>query len=179
MIIDGRLEATKEAYGAVGLPRVIRLAHRYKMSPSESEVLVYCLVCSVARSRRASVHLNDAKFLTSDTLQVCRACNIGITEMMDFLSLEREHMQHGLFPDVMPNYTLQCSLTYDETVCRTLIGCNIKSSEFLKLEQTCLADVLIEESGGEKYRSGVDMSNAALAPNTQEDKDKVVTENEV
>lgn len=174
MILLGRLEATEKVHGAVSLPRVIRLARRYKMSPVESEVLVYCLVCNVARHRRPSFRFDDGSgmgYLASDTLQVCRSCDIGIVELMDFLSMEREHMQHGLFPDIQASFTLHSSLTYEETVCKMLVGCSPKNSEFLRLEQTCLADVLAEEPGGEKYRNGAGMGGVTVpldAPTNEE-----------
>ena len=141
------------------------------MNTAESEVLVYCLVCSVARNRRPSFRLDDGSgmgYLANDTLQVCRSCDIGLVELMDFLSMEREHMQHGLFPDIQTNYTLHSNLTYEETVCKMLVGCNPKNSEFLRLEQTCLADVLAEEPGGDKYRSGAGMGDVPVAVATKD-----------
>lgn len=34
-----------------------------------------------------------------DTLAVCRACECTISEMVEFLDSDREHMQQGIFDD--------------------------------------------------------------------------------
>jgi len=46
-----------------------------------------------------------------------------------------------------------CSIMYDLDFCKALMGSQLKSNEFLKLEQTYLADVIAEEPGNEHYRS--------------------------
>lgn len=47
-------------------------------------------------------------------MSVCKACDISIGEMMNFLDADREHMQQGLFPDVLQmSYVLQSVLTLD------------------------------------------------------------------
>lgn len=47
--------------------------------------------------------------------------------------------------------------------CKALIGVPLKSSEFLKLEQTHLADVIAEEAGNEHYRAHDTQFEAATA----------------
>ncbi len=86
------------------------------------------------------------------TFNVCRACDMTIREIIDFLSQDRTHMQQGLFPDVQQMYLLQSMMMFDEISLRALVGADLKASEFLKLEQTCLADVVVEESGNEHLR---------------------------
>lgn len=88
------------------------------------------------------------------TLSICRVCNMKISEMMNFLDHERLHMQQGLFPDVQQMYLLHSSLNFDEVSLRALAGAPLKSNDFLKLEQTCLADVIVEEGGNEHLRGG-------------------------
>ena len=63
-------------------------------------------------------------------------------------------MQQGFFPEVQPAYILTCNITYDTDFCKALMGSQLKASEFLKLEQTLLADVIAEEPGNEHYRWG-------------------------
>ena len=75
-----------------------------------------------------------------------------ISEMVDFLSQDRTHMQQGFFPDVQQMYLLHSSINFDEVSLRALVGAPLKANEFLKLEQTCLADVIVEESGNEYLR---------------------------
>ena len=84
-----------------------------------------------------------------------------ISEMMSFLDQDRLHMQQGLFPDVQQMYLLHSSLNFDEVSLRALAGAPLKSSDFLKLEQTCLADVIVEEGGNEHLRGGGWLSKEA------------------
>ena len=49
-----------------------------------------------------------------DTLAVCRACECKISEMVEFLNSDREHMQQGIFPDVQQSYLLHSALNFDE-----------------------------------------------------------------
>ena len=46
--------------------------------------------------------------------------------------------------------------------CKALIGAPLKSNEFLKLEQTHLADIIAEEAGNEHYRAHVDHFEATV-----------------
>ena len=62
-------------------------------------------------------------------------------------------MKHGLFSEVQHSYILHSVLTCEEIVVKAIIGCRLLNAEFLRLEQTCLADVVAEEPGGERYRS--------------------------
>lgn len=52
----------------------------------------------------------------NDTLAVCKACDVSIREMVDFLDTDREHMQHGLFPDVQRSYVLHSTVAFDEVI---------------------------------------------------------------
>lgn len=42
-----------------------------------------------------------------------------------------------------------------QVFCKALIGVPLKDSEFLKLEQTHLADIIAEEAGNEHFREEV------------------------
>ena len=88
----------------------------------------------------------------SDTLSVCKACDLTITEMISFLSQDRKHMQQGIFPDVQQSYILHSTLSFDEVSCRGLLGGPLKANEFLKIEQTFLADIIAGEAGNEHLR---------------------------
>lgn len=109
----------------------------------------------------------------NDTLAVCKACDISIGEMVHFLDSDREHMQQGLFPDVQRTYILHSAIAFDEvsrsmnklvlleTTCthtcqvfsKALIGAPLKDNEFLKLEQTHLADIIAAEDGNTHFRA--------------------------
>ena len=83
---------------------------------------------------------------------ICRICKMTIKEIINFLNPDRTHMQQGLFPDVQQMYLLQSIISFDEISMRALLGANLNPAEFLKLDQTCLADVIVEESGNEHLR---------------------------
>ena len=103
-------------------------------------------------SRRSSLGYMNLSGFGTTPFSVCRVCDMKIREVIDFLNQDRTHMQQGLFPDVQQTYLLQSTMTFDEVSLRALVGADLKASEFLKLEQTCLADVIVEESGNEHLR---------------------------
>ena len=61
-------------------------------------------------------------------------------------------MQQGIFPDVQQSYILHSQLSFDEVSCKVLLGAPLKQNEFLKIDQTCFANVISEESGNEHLR---------------------------
>ena len=61
-------------------------------------------------------------------------------------------MQQGIFPDVQQSYLLHSALNFDEVSCKALVGAPLKANEFLKVEQTHLADIIAEEVGNEHLR---------------------------
>lgn len=85
-------------------------------------------------------------------LSACGFLKLPLKEMLEFLDKDRLHMQQGLFPEVEESYILNCTLNYDTDFCKALMGSKLRSNEFLKLEQTLLADVIAEEPGNEHYR---------------------------
>lgn len=88
----------------------------------------------------------------NDTLSACKACDVRISEVVDFLNVDRVHMQQGIFPDVQQSYLLHSALNFDEVSCKVLVGAPLKQNEFLKIDQTCLAEVLAEEAGNEHLK---------------------------
>ena len=149
-IWDTKLKVTEEAKGEKGLPRIVKLARRYKLSEKETTVLIYVFTSQVADQQainwRTSAFGGMGTF-AQDTLSMCKACDIKIAEMLAFLSSDREHMQQGIFPDVQQSFLLRSAITLDECSCRALLGANLKGNERLKIDQTRLAEVLAEEEG--------------------------------
>ena len=88
----------------------------------------------------------------NDTLSVCKVCDVTISEMVEFLSTDRVHMQQGIFPDVQQSYLLHSQVAFDEVSCKVLVGAPLKQNEFLKIDQTCFADIITEEVGNEQLR---------------------------
>lgn len=130
----------------MNLPRIIRLCKKFKFSETESRIAVYALATQSAteRSGRYSGY--------NDVLSTCGVLKIPLNTMLEFLDKDRLHMQQGLFPEIEDSYILNSSLGYDADFCKALMGSKLKSNEFLKLEQTLLADVIAEEPGNEHYR---------------------------
>ena len=90
----------------------------------------------------------------NDTLSVCKVCDVTISEMVEFLSTDRVHMQQGIFPDVQQSYLLHSQVAFDEVSCKVLVGAPLKQNEFLKIDQTCFVDIITEEVGNEQLRQG-------------------------
>ena len=156
-IWDLKLKVTEEKQGSDGLPRIIRLARRLKLPEKETMVLVYILVCQIRGSVGRGMPFSMRSGFGSSALELCQVCDLTISEIVEFLHQDRVHMQQGLFPDVQQSYILTSTITFDEVSVKALIGAPLTSSEFLKLEQTHLADVIAEESGNEHYREDVQL----------------------
>lgn len=142
-IIEGRLQSTEEKCGERSLPRIIRLCRKFKLTETESLIAIYSLVTQSATERTGRY---------TDVLSTCGFLKIPLKVMLEFLNKDRLHMQQGLFPEVEEAYILNSTLSYDADFCKALMGSKLKSNEFLKLEQTLLADVIAEEPGNEHYR---------------------------
>ena len=111
----------------------------------------------------------------NDTLSVCKACDLKISEIVIFLNQDREHMQQGIFPDVQQSFLLHSALNFDEVSCKALVGAPLKANEFLKVEQTHLADIIAEEAGNEHLRM---QEGAPVSPHPkQTDEVRVVIPN--
>ena len=71
-----------------------------------------------------------------DTLAVCRAYECKISEMVEFLNSDREHMQQGIFPDVQQSSLLHSALNFDDvslTQCTCtfiILTCNLVANHF-------------------------------------------------
>lgn len=142
-IIERRLQSTEEQGGEKSLPRIIRLCRKFKFTEDESRIAICALVTQSSTDRTGRY---------CDVLNTCGFLKIPLKVMLEFLDKDRLHMQQGLFPEVEESYILNSNLGYDVDFCKALMGSKLKSNEFLKLEQTLLADVIAEEPGNEHYR---------------------------
>lgn len=146
-IIDCRLRVTEEEKGELALPRIIRLCRKFKFTDNESRIAIFSLVAQSGYDRE-----NRFGYGGADVISTCQFLEIPLQDMLDFLDPDRSHMQQGFFPEVQPSYIFSCTVNYDPDYCKALMGSQLRSSEFLKLEQTLLADVIAEEPGNEHYR---------------------------
>ncbi len=179
-IQEAKLRVTEAAKGEGGLPRIIRVCRKLHLNKKETLVMVFALCCQVCDARFSGASrfgrlMGSSSFYGNDTLSVCKACDLRIGEMVSFLSSDREHMKLGLFPDVQQGYLLHSAITFDEVSCKALIGAPLKENEFLKIEQTPLADVMAMETGNEHLR----LHEAHPTAPSPERGEKEIRENEV
>ena len=147
LVIDSKISATEEKLGELYLPRITRLCRKFKFNEMESEIAIYALVMQSCRDdpiRKDEFGL--------DPLRLCQFLNISLKVMLEFLDKDRTHMEQGFFPDIEVNYLLNSNIIYDVDFYKALMGLHLKTQEFLKIEQTQLADVIAEEPGNEHYR---------------------------
>jgi len=145
-VIDARLAASEKELGELYLPRIVRLSRKFKFSEVDTTIAIYALVIQ-------SGYDHDGRFgYVIDCLTCCQNLDIPLRNILEFLDKDRLHMEQGFFPDVQDSYILSCSISYDTDFCKALMGSQLKSQEFLKIEQTKLADVIAEEPGNEHYR---------------------------
>lgn len=155
-----KLKVTEEKQGIEGLPRIIRLACRLKLSEKETTVLLYILACGT--SGKGMAFPMRPGYFGNSTMELCQTCDLTVTEILQFLHQDRVHMQQGLFPDVHYMYILRSPVKFDDLTVKALTGLPLTANEFLRLEQTHLADVIAEESGNEHYRQGTQIAAAAM-----------------
>jgi len=134
------LKATEEKHGEIRLPRVVRLCRKFNLSQNETEVLLFVL------ARQAGIEREDNTFgIGIDPISLSLFLEITLREVLEFLDQDRVHMQQGLFPDLQHTYILSQQIYIDTDVCKALLGADLKQSDFLKIEQTQLADVIAAE----------------------------------
>lgn len=148
LVIDSRLKATEEKLGHCRLPRIIRVCEKYKLSENESKLALYALICQAGLDQQPR-HGYSPYGGGVDCVSAAQSLDISISEVLAFLAKERLHMQQGLLPDIQESYLLNSNMSYDGDFCTALLGSKLTSNEFLKLEQTDLAKVILEEPGSE------------------------------
>ncbi len=57
---------------------------------------------------------SNSQLFGTSTLSVCKACDMSISDMIKFLSDDREHMKQGTFLDVQQSYLLHSTIGFDE-----------------------------------------------------------------
>ena len=150
LVIESRLKITEEHHGECYLPRIVRLCRRFKFSENESKLALQALISQGGfDDPRKFEAYGPYRGGSLTCVGVCQRLDIPISEVQAFLSKERLHMKQGVFPDIQDNYLLYSTLSYDGDFCAALVGSKLTSNEFLKLEQTELAKVILEEPDSE------------------------------
>ena len=134
-IWDARLKSKEEKKELEGLPCIIRLSRKVKLSEKETLIMIYTLCCQVGEGGMARFgrFAGGGVLYGNDTLSMCKACDAKIREIVEFLNQDREHMKQGIFPDVQQSYMLHSMLGFDEVSCKALVGAPLKANEFLKI----------------------------------------------
>lgn len=147
LVIKSRLAATEEKLGEPSLPRIVRVARKLNFTENEAKIATHTLIAQCGYE-----DVRDRFGIGTDCVTVSRFLEVPMAEVLEFLSENRPHMEQGFFPDIQQSYILSSSMMYEGGFCKALMGAHLKSEEFLKLEQTVLADVIVEEPGNEHYR---------------------------
>ena len=84
-------------------------------------------------------------FHSVEAVHVCSVLDISFLEIFNFMNQDRLHIQQGLFPNIQQNYILNMMLELDHDMYLVLQGASLKQKDFLKIDQTFLADVIFEE----------------------------------
>ena len=150
-----RLKLTEEKHGEIRLPRAVRLCRKYDFSANEMEITLFTL------TMQAGIERED-RFggYGIDPISLCSFLDIPLQEVLDFLDQDRLHMQQGFFPDVQHSYILSSNLSYDTDVCKALMGADLKQNDFLKIEQTYLADIVAQEPEYQHFREQAEKEQA-------------------
>ena len=158
LVIDSRLKATEEKLGECYLPRIIRLCRKFKFTENETAIALYCLIRQFSQkyeTRRMLCGCCDRgqRGTGSDCVTISQFMGIPIMEVLGFIKKERLHMKQGLFPRIDDHtYMKADQIAYDFDFCKVLMGLKMTDNEFLKLEQTLLADVIAEEPGNKHLK---------------------------
>ena len=158
-IIKLRLKLTEEKHGEIRLPRVVRLCRKYNFSADETEITLYTL------TMQAGIEREDRYGgYGIDPVSLCSFLDVPLQEVLDFLDQDRLHMQQGFFPDIQHSSIVQSNLSYDTDWFKALMGADLKQNDFLKIEQTYLADIVAQEPEYQHFReqAGEDKSKKPL-----------------
>ena len=143
-IIDLRVKATEQKHGEVRLPRVMRLCHKYDLTDKETAIMLYLLTYKYD-DEQDSNKSPFSSYHTIEAVHVCSVLDISFLEIFNFVNQDRLHIQQGLFPNIQQNYILNMMLELDHDMYFVLQGASLKQKDFLKIDQTFLADVIFEE----------------------------------
>ena len=156
-IIDLRLKATEEKYGRIRLPRLVRLCCKYNLTSNETMIMLYILVNDLNENTRCSNDINEISVTLS----------IPFLEVFSFLNQDRLHMQEGLLTDNEDGYALNDRLELDRDMYLALIGTDLKQKDLLKIDQTCLAEVILEEPEYQHFRQQIEEESKVTTANTE------------
>lgn len=146
LVIKSRLAVTEEKLGEYSLPRIVRIARKLNFTENEARMTTYTLIAQCGYEDK------NGFSAATDCVSISQFLDIPIVEVLEFVSESRTHMEQGFFPDIQQSYIMSSNMTYEGGFCKALMGGHLKSEEFVKLEQTVLADVIAEEPGNEHYR---------------------------
>ncbi|KAG7375856.1 hypothetical protein PHYPSEUDO_014971 [Phytophthora pseudosyringae] len=132
-----RLAATRQA--GKRLPRVFRLADRYKLSSGETTLLQLLVVMQGCQSNAVRCQILDED--SQRRVMTCqRLSGLSEVDVAEFRDDEREHVKEGTL--VVDEETYCTSLSLSNICVRVLLGRHLTSNQALKVSQTALEELL-------------------------------------
>eukprot|EP01027_Heterolobosea_sp_BB2_P002901 GEZU01004354.1.p1 GENE.GEZU01004354.1~~GEZU01004354.1.p1 ORF type:complete len:506 (+),score=151.33 GEZU01004354.1:67-1584(+) len=138
-------------------PRVLRLAKRLGLTEKETNALLFALIvqCGTEIPSDENTGALMAKF-----------SGMTMKECMDFINPSRVHIKQGLI-QIESSYRSDSistsSIKMSKEAVLALVGSELTATQFLKIDKTELAEVLMEEPGFSSIGTGGGGCNAVAA----------------
>lgn len=122
----------------------MRLCRKYDLTDKETAMILY-LLTYLYDEERDSNKSPYVSYQGVEAVHMCSVLDVSCLEIFNFVNPDRLHTQQGLFPNIMQNNILNLTLELDYDMYLVLQGASLKQKDFLKIDQTYLADVIFEE----------------------------------
>ena len=142
-MVESRLKATADTLGESHLPRIIRICRKFQFTKNETSIALYCATRQLVQKYEEPQYGLKAKSLDAKTIS--GLLDIPILEVLGFIRKDRLHMKQGLFPETLKDSALSGQIAYEFDFLLILIGSKVTDNVFLKLKNTFMGDVILEE----------------------------------
>ena len=130
-------------------PRVLRVAKKLRLSGPETDAILYILSQQCGSSPPFG-HTTANALLPAT---VARFARLDAHQLMHFLSDSRAHIKQGLIgmtEQRLKGLLLESRLTMSMEAVAAFSGVNLTEEQIIKLDKTCLCEVLLEEGTHER-----------------------------
>ncbi|CAI5705672.1 hypothetical protein KXD40_000820 [Peronospora effusa] len=124
------------------LPRVFRLAERYKLSAGETTLLQLLVVIQGCQSNAVRCQILDED-IQRRGMTCQRLSGLSEVDVAEFRDDEREHVKEGTL--IVDEESYGTTLTLSNICVRVLLGRHLTSNQVLKVSQTALEELLKDE----------------------------------
>ncbi|KAL0484135.1 AAA family ATPase [Acrasis kona] len=147
--INKRLDLTPEK----SKPRIVRMCKELELTPKESKAVMLVLAAQCATDL--------AQFENNNVGPLAKFCGMDASEMLKFTDEQRNHIKQNLIQiDVSYRDALTSSvLKMPKEVMTALCGFTLSAEEFLKIDNTALSKVILEEEGSTGYTESAQQSS--------------------